>query len=1497
MNDTQKTDFLFKKSLGVPFTNPGAPPYTESDFEAYKRVIPSRQIYSQEIPATTSLVTLGAATPVSGGGTKKVGTGTYSYIERYEDIPLSNIISGLSYRNTLMVDAIPPLYDTGLSYAITVKLNGSTIPQSSTDHPWFFDSDAGILIFTNGANTAGRDNKLTASFWRYAGTKGLGSGGGGVGDAADDQLLYNNSGSVSGSSITYVPGGTATYTYTGSAEKYTGIAVGTKTYTDGSRRYVLGRMQQLIPTASTTLPYPRPADGFYGGVTDLPSSRQPFNDMTYDPSHNIVTKTFYHTDGYTYALVAIGNRVAWRDASGADTVGWVTYDLPAGEIIYDVAYGVTFTDSRLMVVTESLRYMTVTFVSGQPLTFSALTDINGRTGIQQQGNHLSGLYFFETAIRMTAFIPFSRVAWVPSRVFMVTYRRDTAVNDINLQRNVSVLQASCQAVSSTYSNDFTTAANNYYTNLMSAPLAFKYAPYGIMTLVIDSPTVTNVLVGYNVVWGITALYGNVIKSRVFGFYQGTNIYNPSIMSILAFINTNSYDTNYTFYEASRYETIYNYTNGEFYNYAIYNLGDANNFITRTRSMRYHVISPSANRYTIFPYSSSNAFQPILIDFNNISGMGYYYPIDSPNYDCSNTLVVTHPYSNYLLAAETPNVLSIKRYSYGDASNNTLEGRTAYPTYTSINGIVSYAAVPGTQQTTDLSASNVEAVAGSTSIASTAKNARYTNGTQQATTTTRAPILEVNDIGVMMLPNKTLQINSTSWNGGLRFGTAPTQTSSLNYMIQRGPPNVDYRYGRWQNSIIVHIPDNSDNNFAVLSPNATPRLVVNTGNGNVGIGTADPPAKLSITDISNAQLQITNSYTNSSSHAEETFSRILLAAVASNNPSTFGCGMQLRVPANATINESDLQFTTCNNSANQIVRMTIKGSSNSGGGNVGIGTTTPEHLLDISGGSARITKVGAQTLILRNPTIGESPVEIFFDKTAADASHQAAIGLDATGSRKFFIWINGGDKLRMDLDGNVAIGSGASPTAAYKLAVTGKTSTQGLDSYDVDINVYKAVNPAVAVNTGTEITVTGTSIRPRGGMYLGTAYNPPRLIFDTVGFILPIELQSTKVIISNSPSWNVGVGTDVPLPHAKMQIHRDIPASEFLHNNPLPGQLILTATTQRLILGATYTADQLGTGYIQSSYVNNNQDYFTDLLLSPRGGRVGIGTLQTNRAMLNVGYGTTNVNSNYGSQLNNSPSFGWAFPVWYDRPGDNDPGAQYTANSDVSIYTFKSIWCDGTVLATSDMRIKENMVEINDGDALKKLRLIEPTSYEYVDKRRGDSRVFGFLAQQVREHFPEATSIQTNFIPNFYQFCHASFNETRLTLVDISNREVLASVIPGKTKIKIFDITINEHTPPIVSVDASAGTLTFDISGLGVTEDVSGGKMFLYGMEVDDFHTLNKDYLFTINFAATQEIDREVQRLRADNTALTGRVATLESQNAALQQKLDALLSRLGITDL
>ena len=70
-----------------------------------------------------------------------------------------------------------------------------------------------------------------------------------------------------------------------------------------------------------------------------------------------------------------------------------------------------------------------------------------------------------------------------------------------------------------------------------------------------------------------------------------------------------------------------------------------------------------------------------------------------------------------------------------------------------------------------------------------------------------------------------------------------------------------------------------------------------------------------------------------------------------------------------------------------------------------------------------------------------------------------------------------------------------------------------------------------------------------------------------------------------------------------------------------------------------------------------------------------------------------------------------------------------------------------------------------------------------------------------------------------------------------------------------------------------------------TFDNSWNYVFCVGREINDFHALDKSKLFTLNFSATQELDRKVIALENENSELKTKVATLESELAKIKQHL------------
>jgi len=85
------------------------------------------------------------------------------------------------------------------------------------------------------------------------------------------------------------------------------------------------------------------------------------------------------------------------------------------------------------------------------------------------------------------------------------------------------------------------------------------------------------------------------------------------------------------------------------------------------------------------------------------------------------------------------------------------------------------------------------------------------------------------------------------------------------------------------------------------------------------------------------------------------------------------------------------------------------------------------------------------------------------------------------------------------------------------------------------------------------------------------------------------------------------------------------------------------------------------------------------------------------------------------------------------------------------YFDKNVLVGVGVFISSDKRIKTNIAEINDTSALDTLRLLKPSTYNYIDTyNRTNNRVFGYIAQEVAEVIPEAVdNTTTEIIPSFY----------------------------------------------------------------------------------------------------------------------------------------------------
>jgi hypothetical protein len=191
----------------------------------------------------------------------------------------------------------------------------------------------------------------------------------------------------------------------------------------------------------------------------------------------------------------------------------------------------------------------------------------------------------------------------------------------------------------------------------------------------------------------------------------------------------------------------------------------------------------------------------------------------------------------------------------------------------------------------------------------------------------------------------------------------------------------------------------------------------------------------------------------------------------------------------------------------------------------------------------------------------------------------------------------------------------------------------------------------------------------------------------------------------------------------------------------------------------------------------------------------------------------------------------------------------------------NVWCKANSMASSDIRIKKDIEDINDTIALDKILQIQPKTYKYIDTLFKKSHtVIGFIAQQIKEVIPEAVELAEEYIPNIYKV--ATTNED---IINLDNTEILKV----NNDIKIFDKNGNSELAKIIEVNETS---------IKIDKNYSNEDVFVYGSKVDDFNTLDKSYIYTLNVCATQELYKIIQKQETIINDLISRITKLENQN-------------------
>ena len=520
------------------------------------------------------------------------------------------------------------------------------------------------------------------------------------------------------------------------------------------------------------------------------------------------------------------------------------------------------------------------------------------------------------------------------------------------------------------------------------------------------------------------------------------------------------------------------------------------------------------------------------------------------------------------------------------------------------------------------------------------------------------------------------------------------------------------------------------------------------------------------------------------------------------------------------------------------------------GNVGIGTATPSAKLNIYEATGTVAGANAGSIILDHDNSGGASSITFRSKVNRGSDYgyiqyQDSSSVGGAGeSAKLIIGTqnDADDDVCLMPSGRVGVNN-SSPT--YKLDVNGDIHASGwcrssTGFYSQVKDTYFEGNNGNTAQYGTW-QIRGSTIGGWGGIR-----------FTDPDITLMVGNGTTKRcgFHYNGVGWGIYCDEN--------------------RNTSLYGNLSIAGTMYR---GNTYLQDGL------LSFTNNS--YTTGEV------RFGIGGWQTYPGGRIIQYASQYANSAIGmigghnimalEVLNNysTVSYGitglWIrdYQGYTARCGINmPPDNSYILKVNGACYNTTGVW------NSSDIRIKNNIEDIKDDDALQKISAIEPKIYNYIDiQERGTNKVYGFIAQQIKEVIPEAVKLCKETIPSIYKYAPCSSNIIYL------DKDIDTSKLDINTVLTLCD-TSNLERKKTYSIQS----VEINDSNISVTVDrcieciENSSNVFVYGIDVDDFHALDKSYIYTLNVCATQELHRIIMRQNDIINKLSDRIACLENSH-------------------
>ncbi|MEN8785431.1 MAG: tail fiber domain-containing protein [Akkermansiaceae bacterium] len=649
---------------------------------------------------------------------------------------------------------------------------------------------------------------------------------------------------------------------------------------------------------------------------------------------------------------------------------------------------------------------------------------------------------------------------------------------------------------------------------------------------------------------------------------------------------------------------------------------------------------------------------------------------------------------------------------------------------------------------------------------------------------------------------------------------------------------------------------------VLGTSASGSALQVLDNGKVGVGNASPPSALTVTAASSStatpQLLLT---------ATDTTERLRLGVNDTGNGTGFiqawkeGSGSQ-----NLTLNSDGGNVGIGNNAPTN--QLSVTGAADFSG-NVGIGVTSPLAKLHVNGNAQFRSGTASHGFIQMQPG----------DNTRAGGLSWYKPG----GARLGYMGLNSTDVL-LGLENSAnfkvvggEVGIGMDPT--NPLSVSGNADFNGkvgIGTTTPELPLHAVAigsNIAARFDSGSKGSNTAAFADFAGGRaYVG--YNGSKTILGSPSGSLAKDLVlapgtvgrydirssdgshtwnsganagATRMFLNSS--GNLGIGTTAP--GSKLAIADGASDPARYGSLQITRQASNHTAAHMAFVRAGVTV--MGLGYQRnSSYFGfgpGTTGSFTPSIWKTDGTRVLIGSGST-VGRLNVG----------------TVSGRFFFDGYVDGNGGQSGAA--TVTESVSVYA------GGTVVGArmrvlSDERIKTELQPSNSIEDLETLMDVKVTNYRLKDKLSHSTGIQKkVIAQQVESVYPQAVTAEEGVVPDIYQ----------------------KAVIDDGWVLLSTNLKVGEHVRLIGEEEETIEKV------IEVRKDAfrtafkpAGGRVFVYGRQVEDLRTVDYDAISMLNVSATQQIKKELDAVKIENANLKNQLATLMAEVAKADEAREARL--------